>query len=75
MFSCAEESNLITNITHTVRIPATQPKGETTVIQAAHFSLTGANLSPSIETYYVNVTVGDATSEEYSRSALTPKLS
>lgn len=52
-------SNTIENITHVVHIPATTAKG-TFVLTAAHFALTGTSVSPDLESYAVNVTVGDA---------------
>lgn len=64
LIRCPDLSNTLENITHYVHIPATTAKGDV-VITAAHFQLLGSSVGPDLESYAVNVTVGDAVSGQY----------
>ena len=56
-----DDSNIVTNITHFVQIPDTVAEGPI-VFTAALFSLLGAVSEPAVETFSVDVTVGNFTS-------------
>ena len=56
-----DDSNVVTNITHFVQIPDGMAQGPI-VFTAALFSLLGAESEPSLETFSVDVTVGNFTS-------------
>lgn len=58
------ESNIETNITRGITIPAGAQKGEA-LISGSVFSLYGAVSGPTITTFNVSVTVGDETSSTY----------
>lgn len=56
-----DDSNIVTNITHFVQIPDGLAKGPI-VFTSALFSLLGAASEPNVQTFSVDVTVGDFTS-------------
>ncbi|KAM0253371.1 hypothetical protein ACHAQJ_007265 [Trichoderma viride] len=58
------ESNILTNITRSVTVPAGTPNGEG-LITVSVTSLWGAAYMPSLTNYNVSVTIGDETSTTY----------
>ncbi|OCK72993.1 hypothetical protein K432DRAFT_411125 [Lepidopterella palustris CBS 459.81] len=56
------QSNTQDNITYSITLPATTPKGKS-LLSAGLFSLYGAVGDPTITSFNVSVTVGDVTSE------------
>ncbi|KAF2719091.1 hypothetical protein K431DRAFT_287117 [Polychaeton citri CBS 116435] len=60
-------SNTLDNVTYHAQIPKNTPKGKATVT-ATSYSLYGAALSPTLENFQVNITVGDKTSSTYIHS-------
>jgi len=59
-----DDSNVVGNITHYVHIPATAEIGPA-VITGGLFALYGVLLSPTVETFGANITVGNYTSANY----------
>lgn len=59
-----DDSNFVGNMTHIVHIPYGTPNGSTT-LTGSLFSLIGAELSPNIENFVVEITIGDSTSSTY----------
>ncbi|KAL7895168.1 hypothetical protein HDV63DRAFT_132611 [Trichoderma sp. SZMC 28014] len=55
------KSNILTNITETLTIPADTPQGEG-LISATVYSLYGASTMPTLVNHNVTITVGSATS-------------
>ncbi|KAM3424505.1 hypothetical protein BST61_g6509 [Cercospora zeina] len=66
-------SNTYGNITHFVHIPATAKPGPA-IIQGAHFSLIGAELSPLSQVYYANITIGQGNNYPLVPSAPVPDV-
>ncbi|KAL6800411.1 hypothetical protein J3E68DRAFT_272040 [Trichoderma sp. SZMC 28012] len=56
-----DESNVTYNITRSITIPASAPKGDA-LISASLYSLYGAVYGPTITNFNVSVTIGDSTS-------------
>jgi hypothetical protein len=54
-----------------VTIPDTVPQGES-IFQASVYRIIGASKTPTITTYYANVTIGECFSQENATSALIP---
>ncbi|KAI9703069.1 MAG: hypothetical protein M1820_005941 [Bogoriella megaspora] len=62
-----DDSNILTNITHLVDVPASAERGDI-VFTGALYSLFGARYGPTISYFTVNTTVGDNTSANYKSS-------
>lgn len=58
-----DDSNIVTNITHFVQIPDGLAEGPI-VFTASLFSLLGAEYEPNLQTFTVDVTVGNSTSSD-----------
>ena len=61
-------SNVTNNITATVHIPSSTPKGKTQ-LTGSLYSLLGALNGPNLEDFTVKIAVGDHTSSQYVESS------